>query len=143
MGPWITGTGHKLTNFVEDNLRRIFHVINCVKGFKNAISSHGHILASDVKKRCIRHRNFSNWRWHLDEVFVKVGGERRYLWRAVDHEGTILDAVVTKRRDKKAVYKLLKRLMKEYGRPVQVVTDRLASYKAALRQLAAGRWENN
>jgi len=43
----------------------------------------------------------SNWRWHIDEVFVKVGGELRYLWRAVDHEGEVLDAIVTKRRDRK------------------------------------------
>ncbi len=109
----------------------------------------GPILASEIKKRCIRHRQFPNWRWHLDEVFVKVGGERRYLWRAVDHEGVVLDAVVTRKRDRKAAFNLLRRLMKKYGRSAQIVTDQLTSYKSALRQLGlahiqpAGRWESN
>ncbi len=91
----------------------------------------------------------SNWRWHLDEVFVKINGERHYLWRAVDHEGEVLETVVTKRRDKRAALKLLKKLMKRYGQPREVVTDRLRSYKAALRELGAtelqstGRWLNN
>ena len=44
----------------------------------------------------------SNWKWHLDEVFVKINGERHYLWRAVDHEGEVLESYVTKKRDKKA-----------------------------------------
>ncbi len=92
---------------------------------------------------------FSNLRWHLDEVFVKMGGDRRYLWRAVDHEGVVLDAVVTRKREKKAAVNLFRRLMKKYGRLVQVVTDQLTSYKSALRQLglahiqSVGRWENN
>ena len=109
----------------------------------------GPTFAAQIRKRRIQYRQFSNWRWHLDEVFVKVGGERRYLWRAVDHEGTVLDAVVTKKRDRKAAYKLLKRLMKRYGSPVEVVTDRLKSYKSALRQFglvhiqSVGRWVNN
>tara|TARA_B100000405_G_C16469864_1_gene332334 strand:- start:396 stop:542 length:147 start_codon:yes stop_codon:yes gene_type:complete len=44
----------------------------------------------------------SNWKWHLDEVFVKINGERHYLWCAVDHEGEVLESYVTKKRDKKA-----------------------------------------
>ena len=94
-------------------------------------------------------RAFSNWRWHLDEVFVKVNGERRYLWRAVDHEGEVLDVVVTKRRNKKAALKFLRKLMRRYGRPKEIVTDRLPSYRAALRELGwsdlqtTGRWLNN
>jgi putative transposase len=51
----------------------------------------------------------------LDEVFVKVNGRLCYLWRAVDHEGEVLEAVVTTRRDKAAALKLLKRIMKKYG----------------------------
>jgi putative transposase len=53
----------------------------------------------------------------------------------VDHEGEVLDAVVTKKRDKKAALKVLKRLMKRYGRPNSIVTDKLRSYKAALREI--------
>jgi putative transposase len=49
----------------------------------------------------------SHWRWHLDEVFVKINGERHYLWRAVDHEGDVLESFVTKIRDKKAVQKFI------------------------------------
>ncbi len=83
------------------------------------------------------------------EVFVKVNGKRHYLWRAVDHEGEVLEAVVTKRRNKAAALQFLKKLMKRHGRAEEVVTDRFASYKAALRDLGAlekqqmGRWLNN
>ena len=45
----------------------------------------------------------SNWKLHLDEVFVKINGERHYLWRAVDHEGEVLESFVTKKRDKKSL----------------------------------------
>ena len=110
----------------------------------------GPMFAAEIKrKRVDRMRAFSNWRWHLDEVFVKVNGERRYLWRAVDHEGEVLEAVVTKRRDKRAALKLLKKLMKRFGAPREIVTDLLRSYRAALKELGAadlqttGRWLNN
>lgn len=110
----------------------------------------GPIFAAEIRrKRLDRMRAFSTWRWHLDEVFVKVNGERRYLWRAVDHEGEVLEAVVTKRRDGRAALKLLRILMKRHGRPVEIVTDRLASYRVAMRELGVpgkqvtGRWLNN
>ena len=89
------------------------------------------------------------WRWHLDEMFVKINGEQHYLWRAVDHEGEMLEAFVSKRRDKKAALKFLKKAMKRYGQPRTIVTDRLKSYGAALKELGAddlqqtGRWLNN
>jgi putative transposase len=86
----------------------------------------------------------------LDEVFVKINGELRYLWRAVDHEGEVLEVVVTKRRNRKAALGLLKTLMKKYGRPLAIVTDKLRSYGAAMkalgnaaRQECEGRWINN
>ena len=69
---------------------------------------------------------------HVDEVFVKINGERHYLWRAVDHEGEVLESVVTTRRNKRAELKLLRKLMRRYGRPEVLVTDRFPSYKAAL-----------
>ena len=64
----------------------------------------------------------SQWRWHLDEAFVKINGKLCYLWRAVDHEGEVLESVVTAKRNKAAALKLLKRIMKKYGRPRKVVT---------------------
>jgi len=110
----------------------------------------GPMFAAEIRrKRIDKLRAFSNWRWHVDEVFVKINGERHYLWRAVDHEGEVLEAVVTKRRNKKAALKFLRKLMRRYGRPQEIVTDRLPSYRAALRELggldlqATGRWLNN
>jgi putative transposase len=91
----------------------------------------------------------SHWRWHLDEMFVKINGERHYLWRAVDHEGEVLESFVTKTRDKKAALKFIRKSMKRYGRPHVLVTDKLRSYGAALKELGAGarqetdRWANN
>jgi putative transposase len=96
----------------------------------------GPMFAAEIRrKRIDKLRAFSNWRWHVDEVFVKINGERHYLWRAVDHEGEVLEAVVTKRRNKKAALKFLRKLMRRYGRPQEIVTDRLPSYRAALREL--------
>jgi putative transposase len=91
----------------------------------------------------------SHWRWHLDEIFVKINGERHYLWRAVDHEGEVLESFVTKTRDKKAALKFLRKAMRRYGQPEVIVTDKLRSYGAALKELGAddrqekGRWQNN
>ncbi len=85
----------------------------------------------------------------MDEVFVKVNCKRLYLWRAVDHEGEVLEAVVTKRRNKAAALKFLKKLIKPHEKAENVVTDRFASYRAALLDLGAsekqqtGRWFNN
>lgn len=110
----------------------------------------GPLFAAEIrKKRCNHPVQHLNWRWHIDEVFVKVNGERRYLWRAVDHEGTVLDSVVTVKRDRQAALKLLKTLLKRYGRPYSIVTDRLPTYRSALRYLhysgshVMGRWVNN
>ena len=95
----------------------------------------GPMFAAEIRKRRIESLRSSNWRWHLDEMFVKINGERHYLWRAVDHEGEVLEAVVTKRRDKKAALKVLRKLVRRYGRPREIVTDRLPSYGAALKEL--------
>ena len=109
----------------------------------------GPMFAAEIRKRRVDGRNWSNWRWHLDEVFVRINGERHYLWRAVDHEGEVLEAFVTKRRDRWAALKFLKRTMKRYGRPSSIVTDRLPSYRAAMKALGnpgrqdCGRWLNN
>jgi putative transposase len=79
----------------------------------------------------------------LDEVFVKVNGRLCYLWRAVDHEGEVLEAVATAKRNKAAALKLLKRIMKKYGAPRSIVTDGLRAYSAAMNEIgvAAERHE--
>ena len=83
-----------------------------------------------------RSRLRPDWQWHLDEVFVSINGRRMYLWRAVDSEGEVLDILVQSRRNKKAALKLMRKLLKKQGyAPNEVVTDKLPSYGAALRDL--------
>ena len=60
------------------------------------------MFAAKIRKRRVDRHDWSNWRWHLNEVFVRINGERHYLWRAVDHEGKVLEAFVAKRRDRRA-----------------------------------------
>src|SRR5260221_13933768 len=75
-------------------------------------------------------------RWHLDEMVVSIVGQQMYLWRAVDHEGEILDVLVQRRRDKRAALRLMRRLLRKQGfAPRTVVTDKLRSYRAALNEL--------
>jgi len=70
----------------------------------------GPLFTAAIKKRRIRLRQgCTEWRWHLDEVFVKNNGQVHYLWRAVDHEGDVLEAQATKRRDRRAALKFLKK----------------------------------
>ncbi|MBT8413869.1 MAG: IS6 family transposase [Boseongicola sp.] len=109
----------------------------------------GPMFAAEIRKRRIEGMKSSRWRWHLDEMFVKINGERNYLWRAMDHEGEVLESFVTKTRDKKAALKFLKKAMRKDGRPEVIVTDMLRSYGAALKEIGAadrqetGRWLNN
>ena len=80
---------------------------------------------------------------------MKIDGERHHLWRTVDHEGEVLEGFVTKTLDKKAALKFLKKTMQKHGQPEIIVTDRLRSWGAALRDIGAadrqgtGRWLNN
>ena len=94
----------------------------------------GPMFAADIrKKRSASMRTHIQWRWHLDEVFVRINGETCYLWRAVDHEGEVLEALVTKRRNRNAALRFLRKAMKRYGRPEIIVTDKLRSYGAAMK----------
>ena len=68
----------------------------------------GPIFAAEICKRRIEGMRSSHWRWHLDDMFVKIDGERHYLWRAVDHQGEVPESYVTKTRDKRAALKFLK-----------------------------------
>ena len=109
----------------------------------------GLMFAREIRNRWVHHHAYSNWCWHLDEVFVKINGETHYLWRAVVHEGEVLESFITKRRHRRAALAFLKKAMKRYGPPKVIVTDRLRSYRAAMVQLGnarrqeIGRWLNN
>ena len=110
----------------------------------------GPLFAADIRRqRVIHRRGFRHWRWQLDEMYVKVNGEMRYLWRAVDHEGEILESFVTKKRNKAAALKFMKKALKRHGSPEAITTDGLRSYKAAMSELGnsdkqdLGRWANN
>ena len=94
-------------------------------------------IAANLKRR----RSPPTGRWHLDEMVVKIGGRQMFLWRAVDDEGEVLDVLVQKRRNKAAALKLLRKLLKTQGvHPEEIVTDKLASYRAAAREFGlAGR----
>ena len=110
----------------------------------------GPMFASQIRKRRVKQfSGYRNWRWHVDEVFVKINGERHYLWRAVDHEGEVLESYVTKKRDKAAALRFLKKALKRHGRAEKIVTDGLKSYPAAMRDMGnldrrnMGQWLNN
>ena len=110
----------------------------------------GPMFAAEIRKKRVAHmRGYPQWRWHLDEAFVKINGKLRYLWRAVDHEGEVLEAVVTAKRDKAAALRFLKRVMRSYGRPRNIVTDGLRAYSAVMKEIGnvdrqeVGRWLNN
>lgn len=92
----------------------------------------GPAIASNLRQ----HRSPPSGRWHLDEMVSKIGGRRMWLWRAVDDEGEVLDVLVQKRRNRAAAVRLLRKLLRNQGiRPAAIVTDRLASYRAAMTAL--------
>lgn len=102
----------------------------------NALRAHlGPMFAGDIR--------------HLDEMYVKLNGEMVYLWRAVDHEGEILESYVTRTRDKDAALRFMKKALERHGSPEAVTTDGLRSYKAAMNELGnaakqeLGRWADN
>jgi putative transposase len=110
----------------------------------------GPMFASDIRRqRASRMRGFRHWRWHLDEMYVKLNGEMVYLWRAVDHEGEILESYITQTRDKSAALAFMKKTLKRHGKVEKITTDGLRSYRAAMTGLGCedkqeiGRWANN
>jgi putative transposase len=80
-------------------------------------------------------RGFRHWRWHLEEMYVKLNGEMVYLWRAVDHEGEILESYITSTRDKEAALRFMKKALRRHGSPEVITTDGLRSYRAAMKEL--------
>jgi len=110
----------------------------------------GPMFAAEIRrKRVDRMRAFTHWKWHLDEVYVKINGEMHCLWRAVDHEGEVLESYVTKTRDKAAALAFIKKALKRHGSAKAITTDGLRSYKAAMKEIRnaekqeVGRWANN
>jgi putative transposase len=90
----------------------------------------GPSIARGLRRRRPRPSN----RWHLDEMVVRIGGQHMYLWRAVDHEGEVLDMLVQRRRDSHAALRLMRKLLKKHGfAPKLLVTDKLRSYASAFR----------
>jgi putative transposase len=84
-----------------------------------------------IARRLRRRRPRPSDRWHLDEMVVRIAGERMYLWRAVDHE-----VLVQRRRDTRAALRLMRKLLKKKGfAPKFMVTDKLRSYASAFRRL--------
>ncbi|WP_408587892.1 transposase [Novosphingobium sp.] len=94
-------------------------------------------------------RGFRHWKWHLDEVYVKINGEMHYRWWAVDQEGEVLETYVTKKRDKAAARRFIRKALKRHGKAEAIVTDGLKSYPAAMKELGnehrreVGRHANN
>ncbi|CDF34483.1 unnamed protein product [Chondrus crispus] len=90
----------------------------------------------EYAKRLRRNRGRLGDTWHLDEVYLKIDGRFQYLWRAVDQEGQVVDILVQSRRDTGAAKRFFRKLLgKECTVPNRVITDRLGSYGAAMRQL--------
>src|SRR5260370_3817910 len=89
-----------------------------------------------IARRLRRRRPRPSDRWHLDEMVVRIAGRQMYLWRAVDHEGEVLDMLVQRRRDSRAALRLMRKLLKKQGfAPKLLVTDKLRSYASAFRRL--------
>ena len=122
----------------------------CHESVRTWVDRFGPVFAGKIRtKRASYMRQHTQWQWHLDEVFVKINGVQHYLWRAVDHEGEVLESFVTKKRDKKAALRFMKKTLKNHGPVDTITTDGLPSYKAAMSELGnqerqeTGRWANN
>lgn len=89
----------------------------------------GPLIASDIRRqRVSRMRGFRHWRWHLDEMYVKLRGEMVYFWRAVHHEGEVLESYSTKSRDKATALAVMKKALKRHGSPEAITTDGLRRF---------------
>ncbi|WP_301751446.1 IS6 family transposase [uncultured Erythrobacter sp.] len=111
----------------------------------------GPMFAADVRRqRVSRMEGFRQWKWRLDEVYVKIKGEMHYLWRAVDQEGEVLESYLTKTRDKHAALTFMKKALNRHGSPETITTDGPTLVQGSNdhlgqhRQAGGGtRWANN
>ena len=95
----------------------------------------GQAFANQIRRR----RPGAGDKWHLDEVVIMIAGVKHWLWRAVDQTGIVLDVLVLSRRDQRAAKRLLRKLLRRQGRaPRMMITDKLASYRAAQREVMPG-----
>jgi len=103
----------------------------------------GPMFAAEIRrKRVQKMRALTHWRWHLNEVYVKINGEMHYLWRAVDHEGEVLESFASKTRDKPAAFKLMKKAaMKDLGNTEKQEVGRRANNRAENSHLPFKRRE--
>jgi putative transposase len=120
----------------------------CHETFRLRWNRFGPMFAAEIRRKRLHHmRQFTERRWHLDEVFVRINGQMHYLWRAVDHEGKVLESFVSKGRDKTAALKFIKNMIERHERSKTITTDGPLSYGAALKALGArgpqetGRWK--
>jgi transposase, IS6 family len=114
-------------------------------------------FAPELEKRTRRHLRSCRGPWHVDETYVRVGGQWRYLYRAVDGTGQTIDFLLSAKRDKKAARRFFRKALGRANtrHPREVITDRLTSYPGALRAMKRagelwrftrhrrGRWLNN
>lgn len=78
-------------------------------------------------------------KWHIDEVFLKIGGKQMYLWRAIDDEGEVLNVLLQSRRNKAAAVKFLRHMLKKHqATPDTVVTDKWQASMSAVRDILPG-----
>jgi putative transposase len=115
---------------VEHSWQRGLIVSN--EAIRRWVLKFGPVIARNL--RAIRPKAYT--RWHLDEMVVSLSGKQMYLWRAVDGEGEVLEILVQSKRDKAAAMRLLRKLLRRQRFvPTVIVTDKLKSYGAALREL--------
>ena len=95
------------------------------------------------------HRGYGDT-FYLDEVFVRIRGQYRHLWRAIDQDGEVIDVLLQERRDAASARRFFRLLLPRLGgEPRTIVTDKLGSYAAAHRELLPGgghdtrRYANN
>jgi transposase-like protein len=93
--------------------------------------------APEIEKRARRYQGFRSGSWRVDETYVRVGGKWKYLFRAVDKHGQLVDFVLSDRRNTRAAYRFLRKALKTVSDhpPSSITTDKLASYPKAIRRL--------
>ena len=141
MGPWPIDTRNALSHCQVALCRPPLFSLRMVEEMlaaRGIIVSHETVrqwvlkFGQDFANRIRRRLPCAGDKWHLDEVAIRIAGEKHWLWRAVDQDGLVLDILVQSRRDKRAAKRLLRKLLKRQCRaPRVMITDKLASYGAA------------